>query len=169
MCLDILRPVSRHTLKCFIVLYPTPSPSQERVFLERESHGHMGGNKFLDHSDPVGTSLQLTDCDRMTFKSAVTEWWRKTWPSGCSVVVAAAASHSIMEVCFASERKDTGRCLGRCALVTTSSHSAAAGCMRSSVKTKLHAGTVLVMQGSYGVLLPYSEHQSKYNLSMQKM
>lgn len=136
-------------LKCFTVLSPTPSASQERVFLglwapsgsrrvTREKTSFAAG-----HSDPVGTSLQLTDCDRMTFKSSVAEWWRKTWPSGCSVAVAAAASHCIMEVCFAPKRKDTGRCPGRCVLITTSSHSATVVCTRSWVKTKLFKGAVL--------------------------
>lgn len=71
------------------------------------------------HSDPVGTSLQLTDCDRMTFKSSITECWRKTWPSGCLVAVAAAASHAIMEVCFAPKWKDTSRQMSLCRLILT--------------------------------------------------
>lgn len=81
----------------------SPGAGGEQWVLGEETRSAAG------QSDPVGTSLQLTDCDRMTFEFPVTEWWRKTWPSGCSVAVAAAASHGIMEVSFALKWKDTSR------------------------------------------------------------
>lgn len=83
-------------------------------------------------SDPVGTSLQLTDCDRMTFEFLVRECWRKTWPSGCSGAVAAATSHGIMEVSFAPKWKDTSRQMSRllllCSLVLPLLSALGAGC-----------------------------------------
>lgn len=33
-----------------------------------------GAGSAAGQSDPVGISLQLTDCDRMTFEFPVTEW-----------------------------------------------------------------------------------------------
>lgn len=61
------------------MLSPTPSASQERVFVGlRAPSGSWRVTReettfAVGHSDPVGTSLQLTDCDQMTFKSSVTE------------------------------------------------------------------------------------------------
>lgn len=40
-----------------------------------EAGGVWGwGGSAAGQSDPVGISLQLTDCDRMTFEFPVTEW-----------------------------------------------------------------------------------------------
>lgn len=38
------------------------------------SHGGEKTRSAAGQSDSVGTSLQLTDCDRMTFEFLVTEW-----------------------------------------------------------------------------------------------
>lgn len=38
------------------------------------SHEETGFLCAAGPSDPAGTGLQLTDCDRVTFQSSVTEW-----------------------------------------------------------------------------------------------
>ncbi len=72
MCLDFVCLASGEmlmTVNCFIVYLHIRQSRKSVSGTWRRAVSHAAG-----HCDLDGTSLQLTDCDRMTFESSITKW-----------------------------------------------------------------------------------------------